>query len=82
MAPTTALIEALWEMNAEQEFASLSGDARLLLLSAVLGYGRELLLTNNGAADEAYRFVTATTGSQRLGEAASKAARRWAARVS
>lgn len=80
-APATALTEAIHETNAHEDFVRLSGDNRLLVLAAVLSYGRELLLTGNGAADVADRFVTGATGSRRLGEATARAVRKWAGRT-
>jgi hypothetical protein len=80
-APATALEEAIHETKAREDFTRLSGEGRLLVLAAVLAYGREQLLTGEGAADQAQRLITAVTGSSRLGEAVARAARKWAGRI-
>jgi hypothetical protein len=80
MTPTTALTQALDETHGQEDFARLSGERRLLLLQTVLICGRELLLTGNGAAEQAGRIVTALT-NPRLGAAAGRAAQLWAART-
>ena len=80
-APTTVLFEALHDADAHDDFTRLSGDRKLLVLSAVVSYGRELLVTGNGAADEAGRLITAVTGCSRLGDAVRRAVRTWAGPV-
>jgi hypothetical protein len=77
-ALTTCLTRALDKTGANEDFARLTPDGRLLVLAAAFSYGRELLLTGEEAADHAERLITAITGCPRLGAAVRLAVRKWA----
>jgi hypothetical protein len=75
------LAEAVCFTNAQEDFACLSHNDKLLLLAALQSFAQELLRNDSTAAEHAGRLVEAVTGSSLLGAATVRAVRAWASAV-